>query len=131
MTGAVMTLLGATVPSGGGGGGGGGGTLGALNWPNIYSDWSGTTPSLAIAGITSFHSLTATKTGTGALLYVLNGTIKPYTGAINVNAGDTLGWQINNTVINTTKSGLVTINDASNGGALVDTFNYSVSASNF
>ncbi len=128
MTGAVLATLGAGA-AGRGGGTGGGGTLGALAWYNIYDDWVGSNTALTIAGITSFHTLTMTKTGGGGIYYNLNGVIHAYTGGFNVNAGDTLGWQVTNSVRNTRVSGTITVNDASNGAALVDTFNYTVTAS--
>lgn len=126
MTGAVLALVGA-VAAGGGAGPGGGGTLGPLTWADIYGDYTANNTALTVTGITSFHSLTASRTGAAALYYVLNGTRLAYAGAFNVNAADTLGWQVVNNVRNTFKSGTVTVNDASNGGALVSTFNYSVS----
>ena len=121
MTGAVMTLAGAS-----GGGASGGGALGTLAWADIYGNVVQFNVQQTITGITSPHSLTASITGTGALSYISGFFITAYTGAFNVSAGQTLGWGITNTVAGTTKSGTVTVRDASNGNALVATFNYSV-----
>jgi len=125
LTGAVLALVGAGV----GGGESGGGTLGALAWANIFGVGGGSNEALTITGITSPHTLTATITGTGLLYYTLNGaTLAPYAGGIACADSATLGW----TIINPSTSrasGTITINDASDAGALVDSFSYSCSGS--
>ena len=121
MTGAVMTLMGAS-----GTGASGGGVLGGLTWADINGNVFAFNTQLTISGITSAHSLTASVTGTGILSYTSGLFITAYTGAFNVANGQSLGWGIQNNVPGTTKSGTVTVRDASNGNALVATFNYSV-----
>jgi len=109
--------------SGAGGGASGGGGLGTLSWANIYGSYAGSNPPLTIPAIPAAHTLTATKAGPGMLSYLLNGSSYAYSGGFAVHAGDALAWLVASSG-GAGQSGSVTVNDASNGGALVGSFNY-------
>ncbi len=117
MSGVTAALAGA------GGSGSGGGALGSMSWANIYGSYAGSNTPLTVSGISSAHTLTATKTGGGLLSYILNGSSYGYSGGFAVHPGDTLAWLVASSG-GAGQSGTVTVNDASAGGALVDSFTY-------
>ena len=121
MTGAILTTIGGT------GAGAGGGTVipGAMNWTDCFGSIIAHTNSQTVTAITVPISLTAGASGGGILHYAINGTGHVYTGAFNVSAADGLIWSITN-VGTASVSGTVTVENASSGMTVLDTFNYTV-----
>ncbi len=117
MTGAILASL------AGGGGGGSDVTPAPLDWTDAFGDIIAHTNSQTITGITTPISLAAGASGGGNLHYSLNGGSAGYLGAFAVAAGNTLIWSILNTGT-AAVSGTVTITNVSDGGATLDSFNY-------
>jgi hypothetical protein len=120
VTGAVATTLGA-----GAGGGGGIVVPGPLAWSNIFDVGAGSTDTQTLTAITTPISISATLSGGGTAHSILNGSAAFYAGAFSVSAGDALAWLIVNAGP-IAVAGTVTVANQSDGGAVLDTFTYTV-----
>ena len=121
MSGAIL----ATFGPGGGVGGGAAPVITpnpALLWSDVSGSLVAATQALSVLAITVPISITMTKTGGGTVYYNRNGGSTLYTGAVTVNAGDTLGWSIFGA-----GAGTVTVRNQTNAGAVLATFTYVIS----
>ena len=124
MTGALAALASVGGVGGGGGGGGYTGSPAAVTWANISGVNDGSNGVQTMSGIIGSVPVTVSSTGSGTLLYTLNGVTSPYTGGFNWPNGQTLSWSIqNNTVL--TVSGTITVTNAQAASTMA-TFTYSV-----
>ncbi len=99
---------------------------GPLAWTNIYGRVLGHTNVQTFTLITTPISVAASwSTGGAKLHYVLNGGASAYLGPFTVEAGDTLLWSIVN-LTSGDLSGTVIVANASDGGAALDSFTYTV-----
>jgi hypothetical protein len=96
-------------------------------WTNIFGSDYGATNSQTISGITTPITVSLANSGSGALLYILNGYQTPYTGSFTVHAGDILAFGI--AVGNAVQSGAITVTNVSNGSATLATIGYVVRSS--
>ena len=119
---------GLTALAGGGGGAGSGGVVPSPtpNWTNIYDTDIGSTNLQTISGIGGSISISVTKTGTGKLTYTFGSGDFPYTGPFSVGLGQALGFTVSATIGAGTVAGTLTIRNASNGGATLDSITYAV-----
>ena len=117
------------VVYGASGGGGSGAVEGA--WGNIVGHLLANTDFPTLSGFTGAHTLNVTWTGSPLSVYAGNYVSDPVnitgTGTINVTPGQRLGFYVYSGDVST-KSGAVTITDATAGGAAVGSFNYVVTA---
>jgi len=104
-------------------------TPAAVNWANIGP---GNEPqnnaNQTISGIDTTINLEMNRTGSGLVYYSKNGgafTFLANGDTVSVANNDTLRWQVAN-VAPGTVSGTVTITNASDGDAAIDTFTYNV-----
>jgi len=104
-------------------------TPNAVNWANIGP---GNEPqnnaNQTIDGIDASIDLEMNRTGSGLVYYSLAGgafTLLADGATVSVTNGQTLRWQVANAAPGTV-SGTVTITNASDGDAPIDTFTYSV-----
>ena len=122
VSGALLAII------GGGGGSGGSGTVipGLLDWTNIFGSLIGHTNLQTLTGITVPISISAgLGGGSGTLNYTKNGVGARYTGAFNVEAGDNVMWSVGN-ITGSPVSGMVTVENLSDSGTVLDTFTYTV-----
>ncbi len=96
---------------------GSGGTPTTPDWTGIYGFDVAYTNNATMAGYTGSISISASRTGSGTLYYVLNGSSFLYTGAITVPVGATLGWGIS-IPGSVTCSGTITVTDNTNSTTL-------------
>lgn len=123
MSGALAALAGAGSVSGGSAH-----LSPAPSWSSIYGNFAGSTNTQTLAGIGSTISITGALSGGGTLYYRKNGATLPYSGAFTAVNGDTLAWLV---VVGTGRqSGVLTVTNVSDGGAVIGSINYSV-AGNF
>lgn len=120
MSGALLATIGtSTAP------GGSGVAPSAMAWNNCFGEIGAATNILTVAGLAGAKAtITATITGTGELIAILNGKWSVYTGPFTVSDGDTLGWDILIGSAGST-SGTVTVKSAG-GTFTVGTFTYVV-----
>jgi hypothetical protein len=88
----------------------------------------GYTGAVTIAGTSAAISLRLTFTGTGVFAVSVNGGVFngiSSGGTVSANPGDTIEWQASNSTVGGC-SGVATVANASAGGAVLSTFNYSV-----
>ena len=117
MTGAILALVGR--------GGAGGGTVvpDGLSWANISGSDIGGNAALTLSGFSAPISIGATNSGPGTLGYSLNGGYETFSGPFTVADGDTLAWEVQY-FASGRASGTITVTNASDGNATLDTFTY-------
>ena len=93
-------------------------------WTNIFGFDYAATNSQTILGITTAITISLANSGSGALLYILNGYQTPYTGSFTVHVGDILAFGV--AVGNAAQSGTITVTNVSNGSAALATIAYVV-----
>ena len=96
-------------------------------WSNIFGTDYASTNSQTISGISNSISITLANSGSGTLLYNLNGYATYYTGAFTVRAGDILAFTV--LAGNAAESGAITVTNVSNAGATLATIAYVVRSS--
>jgi len=111
---------------------GGGGSTGAVagSWGNLYGHLVGNNTLETVSGFTGTHLLNISWTGSPykVVVYTATGDFDiTGTGTFPVTPGEQVGFLIYSGA-SSTKSGTVTITDATAGGAAVDAFNYVVTA---
>ncbi len=120
MSGALLATIGTSTAASGGSI-----APAAMAWSNCFGQIVASTNVLTVSVAGGAKAtITASLTGTGELVAILNGKWTPYTGAFNVSNGDTLGWSI---LIGSSgaTSGTVTVKSAG-GTFTVGTFTYVV-----
>jgi hypothetical protein len=103
-----------------------GGALTAPMWTNIYGVDAGYTNNQTLTGFTGTLSISAANSGSGVLVYVLNGASTSYTGAFTAHPGDVLAWGV--VVGLTTMSGTITVTNATTSTTL-QAITYTVTSS--
>jgi hypothetical protein len=105
-------------------------TPGTPNWPDITGAGAAITAQQQITGIDAPISLKITWTGVGVVAYSINGSAYTYLtsgGSFTVNNFDVVKFLVANPDTLSTKSGTVTVQNASDGDVVLDTFTYVVS----
>jgi hypothetical protein len=118
VTGAILALVGGKPPTGGGGN-----LPGSLSWANISGSDVGGNAALTFTDLTTPISIGATNSGPGTLGYTLNGGYQLFTKPFTVVNGDTLAWVVQY-FASGRASGTITVTNASDGNATLDTFTY-------
>jgi hypothetical protein len=96
---------------------GSGGTPTTPEWTGIFGVDAAYTNNVTMAGYTGSILVSASRTGSGLLYYVLNGVTSAYSAPLTVPVGATLGWGINVPGLSSV-SGAVTVTDDTNSTTL-------------